>query len=290
MSSIEFEYPFVLFALPLLLWCLKRCPQKEDSVLFSNTTFIKQSKKTYSLLELFKLLSIIFVIISLAYPYQLQIYQKKDDFTRSTLLTIDISGSMQENFKDVKNILQNHIKNSQGVLFGTLFFADDVAISSLPSSDKNFLTKAIKIVHVGDLGEMDTKLYDALTVSITLLKNSKSKHKNILLLTDGKDKGSKTTLQKLLSMVDKTIQINIIGFGELYDQDTLKTISKLSNGKFYKAKDINQLKKLISKLSKKNQTKSSTYTVKKPLYQIPLFLAFLSILFFTYLSNKRAVV
>jgi Ca-activated chloride channel family protein len=171
-----------------------------------------------------------------------------------------------------------------------IYFADSVAIASPYTKDKEFLYRSLDSVKVGDLGEMDTHLYDALMLSNSI---KKPQIKSIsILLTDGIDKGSKTSIDELINSIkDFNSTIFTIGYGEDFDKNVLETISNKSGGEFFKA-DINSLSKSLEKLNKLYPKKihKSSHTVKELLYQIPLFLAFLSLLFYTYLLNKRAVV
>ncbi len=292
MSSFGFEFPYVLAVFPLLLLCLKLCPQKEDTLLFSNTRFLKQSRKKISLITVFKILTIFFLTITLASPYSIETYSKKNKISANIILAVDMSGSMQDSFQDVKKVLKEFLQKSDGVAFGLVYFGDSVGVASPLTTNKEFLQKSLESVKVGDLGDMDTTLYDALTVSKTLLENITTKKREIFVLSDGGDKGSVTTIDELLADLDKSIPINTIGFRDDFDKRVLQSISKRSGGKFVEANSTKELKKLFESIAQeqKNKTLNKTFMRKKPLYQLPLFLAFLSLLFYTYLLNKRAVV
>ena len=72
------------------------------------------------------------------------------------------------------------------------------------------------------------------------------------------------------------------------DNKILEEIAKKTHGVFLKITDN---KKLIEFLNskKKEEIKNKKYIKKEYLFQIPLFFAFLSLLFYTYFVNKRAI-
>jgi Ca-activated chloride channel family protein len=197
---------------------------------------------------------------------------------------------MQENFTSIKKSLKDFINKRDADMLSMIYFADSIAIASPYTKDKNFLSKSLDSIKVGDLGKIDTHLYDALMLSNSLKKTSL---KSItILITDGIDKGSKTSIEELMSFIkDTNSTIYVIGYGDDFDEDVLKAIAQNSGGKFFKI-DIKKLDITLKELNilyPKREFKKIK-TIKEPLYQLPLFFAFLSLLFYTYLLNKRAVV
>jgi len=294
MNSINFLHPLAFLLLPVFLICIKYCPQKENSILFSNITLLSNSKKRFSLISFFQLLTLFFLTITLASPYSFETYKKNKTDSTYFLLVIDTSLSIKESFEDIKHTLKDFIKSRNSDTFSLIYFADYIAVGAPPTQDTNFLLSSIDSVKSGDLGEIKTRLYDALDISLSNPFAKKSaKEKIVILLSDGIDKGSKKKLNELLSdLKQKHLKLYTIGFGYDYDKELLTAMAKTANGEFFMAKDIDSLKKVIKHINSlytyKKEKKS--YLVKKPLYQIPLFFTFLSLLFFTYLLNKRAVI
>jgi Mg-chelatase subunit ChlD len=197
---------------------------------------------------------------------------------------------MKKDFVFIKKSLKDFINKRDKDMLSMIYFADYIAIASPYTKDKNFLIKSLDSIKVGDLGKMNTHLYDVLMLSNSLKKPSL---KSItILITDGMDKGSKTSIEELMSFVkDINSTIYTIGYGEDFDENILKAIAQRSNGKFYKT-DIKRLDTTLKELNRLYPKKEfkEIKTIKEPLYQLSLFFAFLSLLFYTYLVNKRAVV
>jgi len=292
MSNIGFEHSYLLLLFPFFLLCMKYCLQKEDGLLFSNLTLLQRSSKKLSFLTLFQVLTLLFLTISLAKPYSLLEYEKKDKSTIAISLIVDVSLSMKEKFETLKRSLIDFIKYRKNDPISIVYFADYTALSSPLTKDTVFLTKSLQSIKTGDLGEMMSVLYDAIILSNDLLTSKELKNISIVL-TDGYDKGSKSTMQDLFnSLSEKRSTIYTIGIGKEYDKELLKKISSYTNGSFFDANDIKKLNDILDSINKKYPKVEfkEKKLVKKPLYQIPLFFAFLSLLFYTYLLNKRAVV
>jgi len=292
MNSVYFDYPYLLLLFPILLVCFKLCPQKDNALLFSNTKLLSKSKKKISLIDIFKVLTIFFITISLASPYTLSTYTKIKKNPTSISLVIDISGSMIDKYPPLVKTIKSFVSKRKGDIFSLIYFADSVAIASAPTYDINFIKKSLDFVKVGNLQNMDTHLYDAIYLANSMLKQKDINNSIMIVVTDGIDKGSKTTFQKLSNQIyNKKTAIYTIGYADDTDKDILKAISKQSGGVFIDINTTKNIDKPFKKIDKlySNNEENKDYTHKKPLYQIPLFFGFLSLLFYTYLLNKRAV-
>ncbi len=288
MNNIYFEHPYILLLIPIFLILLYLLPKKENSLLFSTIKFIKQSKRRFSLLTFLKSSTIIFLLISLASPYKLTNYEAVQKNSKSIVLDIDISGSMQENFKDVRGILLEFLKSQNDAKIGIVYFANTASIFSPLTYDKIFIKKVINIVNVGDLGEENTALNDSLILSKKLLQNTQTKKKILILLTDGIEKGSQNSfLDTKNAFLDKNFDMYEIGFGEDYDKSYLEAFG----GKLFDANNTKELQKVFKKIANiyESETKHKQKQIKKKLYQFLLFLAFLSLLFYVYFINKRSL-
>ena len=287
MNSIYFEYPYFFLVFFIFLLCMYVCPAKDDSLLFSNIKFIKQTKKKFSLLSVFKVLSIFFLTLTLTSPYSQKTLQSVKQKSISIVLDIDISGSMSEDFKDVKKILQEFLSKQSSSKIALVFFADSAQVASPLTHQKTFIKEVIKNTKVGDLGLENSAINDSIILSAKLLKEDDSKSKVLILLTDGIERGSindTVTTKKYLK--NQKLKFFAIGFGEDYDKEELKLFTK----DVVESSDIGSLKQTfdkINKLYKSDEIRQKK--VKNYLYQFPLFFAFLSLLFYTYLINKRSL-
>jgi len=288
MSSIYFEYPLSFVIMALFFVCLKLCPKKEDSLLFSTIKFLKKSSKKFSLTSAFKLLTILFLFTALASPYTIKKAQIKEKNSISIVLDIDISGSMEESFESVKKELLSFINSQKNSKLAVVFFANSPLVASPLTYDGNYVKEVVKLSKVGDLGNKNTTINDSLILSAKLLKKSDSKKKVLLLLTDGVERGSKNSFSITKEFLKKKkFDFFAVGFGEDYDKRYLEQFTK----NVIDAKDIKKLKKSLKDISSKYKSKRKvSKDIKIYLFQYPLFFAFLSLLFYTYLINKRALV
>ena len=288
MSSIYFEHLYFLVLIPVFVTVLYLFPKKEDSLLFSTIKFIKQSNHKFSLLTFLKSSTIIFLLISLASPYELTNLELVQKNSKSIVLDIDISGSMQESFKEVRKVLLKFLKSQNDAKIGIVYFANTASIFSPLTSDLLFVKKVINKVDVGALGGQNTALNDSLILSKKLLQNTQTKKKILILLTDGIEKGSQNSfLDTKNAFLNKKFDMYEIGFGEDYDKEYLKSFG----GKLFDSNDTQELQKTFKKISDiyKSETNLKKKKIKNKLYQLSLFLAFLSLLFYIYFINKRSL-
>ncbi|MCS6904252.1 MAG: OmpA family protein [Bacteroidia bacterium] len=96
------------------------------------------------------------------------------------------------------------------------------------------IKKRFRMNGLGKFG-FKTALRDALLVGINdMIKASGFYKKSVILLTDGMDNASKTSLDTTLYLATThKIPINVIGFGHYIAADTLQTIATQTGGSFY---------------------------------------------------------
>ena len=166
-------------------------------------------------------------------------------------LIIDSSGSMGEEMNNVLTAAKELVKKSDS--------ADNIELIDFDSSikkitdftnDKDQLYNGLKKIKANG----GTFLYDAIVKGITDLSH-KDGLRMVIVLTDGKDEnsrpghGSKTSFEELKRKLNKfKIPVYTIGFGKDSDEATLKTISSVSNGKFYKAENVETLTAVYEKI------------------------------------------
>ncbi len=288
MNNIYFEYPYILFFIPIILLLLFYFPKKEDSLIFSNIQNISYANKSLSLVSLLKALTFVFLLLALASPCEKTKYKKIKKDSISIVLAVDLSTSMQDKFKSVKKIIKKFLKERVDSKIGIVFFADDATIASPLTFDISFINKLFDSIKIGDLGYTNTALNDAIILSAKLLSIQRTKSKVLLMLTDGIEKGSKNSYNDTKNfLIDKKFDFITIGFGEDIDKEYIKSF----NSKLILAKDTKSLKKAFLKVDKmyKTKEKAKSHMLINYYYQLPLFFAFLTLLFYTYLINKRSI-
>jgi Ca-activated chloride channel family protein len=156
-----------------------------------------------------------------------------------------------------------------------------------------------------------TFIASAIGTSVYHIKNSYAKSKVLILLTDGKQEGDEydpVTIAEAAKKFNVKIYTVAVGTnkesvpvpiiyrkrGKVYqqavvpiDEDVLKEIAKVTNGKFFKADDTESLKKIYKEIDKleKTKIKIKKYVQYKEKYQIFLALAIIFLLLELLLKN-----
>ncbi len=179
----------------------------------------------------------------------------------NSVLAIDRSGSMARSNK------LNEAKTSADAFVDQMRPTDsagvvtfDVQAQTLQglTSDKAALHKAIDSIQVGG----NTAIYDALSTAVGLLSNAQGR-KAIILLTDGLDNSSKSTLKDVTTKAQTTeLSVYTIGLGDPslgnseagINEAALKSIADQTNGTYTYAPDPKNLSALYAQLSHQLQS------------------------------------
>jgi len=294
MFGYKLLHPEFLLLLPLFFICLKYCPQKSASLYFSNLKLLKKTSHKFSIsLKILKFLIFLFIVLSLSSPVK----EEKIIFSQNKgyeiALILDASGSMVEGnkFKIVKDIVKDFIKKRINDKLALSIFADFAYVAVPFTYDKKSLLHLLDLLEVGVAGNRQTALYEALYLSANLFKNSKSKNKIAILLTDGINNVDTIPLEVAIKRIKKyNIKVYTIGIGSIGDFNplVLKTIASKSGGKFYIANSKNKLAEIYNEINKleKSKIESKKYANYKYYYIYFLDIA-IGLLFIYMLYYKR---
>ncbi|TWU42672.1 VWA domain-containing protein [Novipirellula artificiosorum] len=207
--------------------------------------------------------------------------------TRDLLLAIDLSGSMQtEDFvnKDgervdrltaVKEVLDDFLTERQGDRVAMIVFGNGAFVQIPFTQDLEVCRQLLQQTAVGMAGPK-TALGDAIGLGITLFERSELKDKVMIALTDGNDTGSQVPPAEAAKIAaDKGIVIHTIAVGdpaaageEKIDEATLKEMANVSQGRFFRANDRQELQQIYTELDKMSERKveSISHRPKRDLY------------------------
>ncbi len=154
----------------------------------------------------------------------------------TTMLVIDISGSMDKNDKigAAKNAAKAYVSQMRpGDQAGLITYDTNVYVVQPITTDAAALTSAIDGLQTGS----DTAMYDALVQAETALENV-SGRKAIIVLSDGLDNKSQNGAETVITGVGESgITISAIGFGDVsasgqfgLDEAALKSLSESTGG------------------------------------------------------------
>ncbi len=296
----SFEYPLVFLIIIIFIICEKYCKARSESLIFPHIKLFLQKSKPSNLLKIMKYLIIVFLLFALASPIiEDRIVQEKNDGYAISLV-LDASRSMappmmRDKFAITKKIVDEFITKRVNDQIGLIVFADFAYVASPLTYDKNILKEILKNTEVGVAGERFTAIYDSLFQSAKLLSKTKAKTKIAILLTDGQNNITNIPYDASMNILKKyNVKVYTIGIGSERDFNKveLNKIAKETKGEFFQANSIKALKNIYAKIDmmEKTEIESEKYTKKSYLYELPLFLATLFLIFYLLLINKRAIV
>ena len=295
MYFLRFVYPYIFYILiPLFLVAVfyrikfYKYPsyvypliQKLYSNGFCRTSIHK--KVFFSL----RCLALFFLIFLIARPQWVDSRSKVKVDGVDTILTIDISASMQffDDLKDRRSRVEvakeeavRYIDNRPNDPMGVVVFGA-TAISRCPLTlDKNILKEVIGQLRIGFINEGGTALGTAFALSINRLRNSKSKNKVIILITDGvpTPEVEEISTDTAISMAKKFgIKVYAIGIGGdrggfanvfggvvsagiPLDMDLLQKIAKETGGRAFRAKNPKEMRRIYDAIDSLEKTEIET--------------------------------
>ncbi len=309
MSEISFEYPWVFGFLAVFLLCARFCKPRFEAIIFPHLDiFVKSRGNTPRLLSVFKWLSIIFALTALASPVITNKIETEKKEGYSIVLALDASGSMRYGFEDSylasasrdnkfdisMKIVHEFIQKRKNDQIGLVVFGNFAYVAAPLTYDKKALSQILNKLYATIAGPNYTVISDALFQSAKLFEKSKAKSKVVILLTDGQSRGDNIPFDVAMRTVKKMgVKVYTVGIGNKgdFNEEFLKLIAERSEGQFFSAGDKNALRAVYAKIDKleKSKIEARKYVKKRYLYEFPLFAAFMSLLFYTYLLNKRGV-
>lgn len=228
---------------------------------------------------LLQLVAIGGLIVALARP------QDHDNFSKSHIngtdivLAIDISGSMNAKdfkptrFEAAKDVAAKFVNQRENDNIGLVIFAGE-SLSLMPlTNDRAALVNAIDNIRMGDLTD-GTAIGDGLASAINRITSGKAKSKSIILLTDGTNNaGDVPPMTAAQIAKQKGIRVYTIGVGTngtitipdpygfsstvietKIDEESLKQIAQITNGKYFRAKDEKVLKRVFDEIDQLEKT------------------------------------
>ena len=234
---------------------------------------------------------------------------------RDLMMAVDLSGSMQvEDFQinretvnrlqATKHVASEFIKSRQGDRIGLILFGRQAYLQTPLTFDRNTVNILLQEAAIGLAGQ-ETAIGDAIGLAIKRLvdldnpssntsKNKESQSRVLILLTDGANTAGEITPIKAAELAaSNNLKIYTIGIGadEMIrhsffgsqrvnpssdlDEKTLKAIADKTGGRYFRARDTNELKKIYSLLNDLEPTEKESQNFRPimALYYWPLTVA-----------------
>lgn len=166
------------------------------------------------------------------------------------ILAIDASDSMHgDPYTEAVSAAQNFVtKRGRDEWIGLVAFNGGVHVVQKPTLVKSRLDRAL--AHPPALG-FGTRIYDAITRSLALIRSAKLSTGSIVLLSDGSDFGSKTSLKATVAQAKREhVRVFTVGLrSKAFDSATLRSIAEQTGGSYAEAGSPQELARIYSALS-----------------------------------------
>lgn len=289
-QDITFGQPWMLLLfllLPVLIyWKYSKGRKQMAAIGVSSIKGLTESKSWKNYFQQFpfilRMLALACIIIALARPQTRFDETQREGEGIDIILAIDVSGSMTaqdftpNRMEAAKKVAQEFVDDRPSDRIGVVIFAGE-SFTQCPLTTDHFVLKSqISQIRNGLL-EDGTAIGSGLATSVDRLKNSKSKSKVVILLTDGMNNGGLIDPSTALEIA-KTFHVKVytIGVGTdgyaptpvstplgivmqsqkvSIDETLLKNIAQQTGGQYFRATDNQSLEKIYSQIDKMEKSK-----------------------------------
>lgn len=290
-SDITFAYPFVLWFLLLVpalgYWFWKKRDQVSPNFTYSSLQVFGKAPRTLkeklaNLPSWLRLAAITFLIVAAARPQSYSSGQNMYTEGIDIAMVLDISGSMlSEDLKPnrieaAKKVIDDFIAGRTNDRIGLVIFSQNAFTQCPLTIDYNVLRNLLKQVHSGMIDD-GTAIGNAIANGVNRLKDSKSKSKVMILLTDGVNNAGEIDPLTAAQIAQKfgvriyTVGVGTMGeapypfqtpFGIRYqmipveiDENLLQQISNITGGKYFRATNNKKLEEIYNEIDRLEKTR-----------------------------------
>ena len=291
-SFMHPHFLWLLLVIPIALFWHYFIKNEQDVALKMSTTEGLTTKKTLLIklrpfLYVLKLLALGFIIIALARPRNTQ----KSSYTDNTngidiVIATDVSGSMlATDFKPnrleaIKEVAHTFIQKRVNDRIGLVVYAGESYTRTPVTSDKVMLLNSLNEVQYNSMVLQDgTAIGIGLATAINRIKDSKTKSKIIILLTDGVnnvgslDPISAAEIAKAYGIKVYTVGVGTNGMANFpiakdangnvvfqpqkveIDEKLMQEIAAITNGKYFRATDNKKLEAIYDEIDRLEKSK-----------------------------------
>ncbi len=312
MNIFEWPIVFACILLPFVVrWVLKprantavggalRVPFFKRVESFAATTPVGRGHGSGVLLAL----AFICFVVAGARPVWYGEAQPIPQVARQILLSVDVSGSMQEHdfvvgnqrvsrLDMVKAVVNDFLKNRTNDYIGMVLFGTEAYVYVPLTPDVNTVRQLFAEVDVGIAGDM-TAIGDALALSVQQVSQIPASARIVILLSDGVSNAGTVTIDKAIAVAkEQGVTVYTIGIGSAQeirgpfginlgtsgelDEATLQRIATETGGRYFKATSTRDLVAVYALIDKLEEVPVEKQTVRPrmELFYIPLLIGLL---------------
>lgn len=281
---MQFANPIYLYLLllivPLVVWYIIRISKTQATFKMASTNAFEGQKKGLKvylrhLPFLLRMIILALLIITIARPQAIDSWEKSETQGIDIMLALDISGSMlaqdlQPNrLEAVKKVAAEFITDRKNDNIGLVIFAGETFTQCPMTTDHKVLLNLLNEVDFGMI-EDGTAIGLGLANSVNRLKDSESKSKIVILLTDGSNNRGQIAPMTAADLAKSYgIRVYTIGAGTKgtaptpvqtpfgirmqnmpvdIDEDILTDVANLTGGKYFRAVDNESLREIYHEI------------------------------------------
>ena len=286
-EGLELGRPWVLWgllALPVYAWARYRFARR-DAVPYSPLQYGRSGRRgrlAALLLIPLEMVVLALAVAGLAGPYLRTELELIEDEGIDVALVLDVSLSMlAEDFEPnrleaLRKIAREFIQRSGSTRIGLVIFAKDTYVQSPLTTDHGVLLPLLEATTVHTLDQArsgGTAIGDALLGSADMLQRARIEGRDqaLILITDGESNAGIETDLAARYVRELDIRLYAIGIGgeepvevefegttldylAVLDDSQLRTIAELSNGRYYRASEVDALEEVFAELSRLEAT------------------------------------
>ncbi len=291
--TFAWKWVFVLLALlPLMIyWYLSKSDRQQGAIRVSSLAAFRKKNSWKTTLRhapfVFRLLAISCIIIALARPQTRNDEELKSGQGIDIILCLDVSGSMlaqdftPNRMEAAKQVAAEFVAERATDRIGVVIFSGEGFTLVPLTTDQNVLQSQIYNIQRGAL-EDGTAIGDGLGLSVERLKDSKTKTRIIILLTDGEDQGGRIDplvakeMAKAYGIRVYTIGVGSEGYAQVpvdgtttrpqkvnIDEKLLRSIADETGGLYFRARDNNSLKGIYNEIDKLEKSRIEITALKR---------------------------
>lgn len=230
---------------------------------------------------------------------------------RDLMLAIDISGSMQEmdmliesravsRIEVLKKVATDFIERREGDRLGLILFGTNAYTYVPLTFDLQTLNELLVDASIGLAGR-GTAIGDAIGLAVKRMRERQAEQKILILVTDGSNtSGITDPIDAAQAAYQQGLKIYTIGVGTdaetmrqkfgikrirpgtALDENSLKQIANITEGEYFRARDIESLEAIYSKLDELEpiEREDRSYRPREELFFWPLLLGIAVLLLF----------
>lgn len=286
------EYLFLLLlAIPYILWYVMWRKKTEPTIRMADTFALRRAQRTWRvrlipIQAVLRLIAFTLLVLAMARPQSRNSWEEQTVEGIDIMLAIDISSSMLSDdispnrIEAAKKVAAEFISDRTNDNIGLTIFAGEAFTQCPMTIDHSALLALLQHTsdYVGSGVVVDmTAIGMGLTNAISRLKDSQAKSRVIILLTDGSNNYGEISPLTAADMARQLgIRIYTIGVGtdgtslrptvvggtvqhlllpNDLDEETLTQIARNTNGRYYRATNVEQLRNIYSDIDRLEKSK-----------------------------------